>query len=322
MRALITGVTGFVGSHLAEFLLAKKGMEVTGVGRLPSVRAARGRLRPFFGKMAYVPADITNFSQMRRILKKYRPDRIFHLAGVSSVRESWKDPARTLDVNIQSPLGLFEAVRGLGLRSRLHIAGSSEVYGDVPDGRLSIDEKTPFRPFTPYGVSKAAQDLLAYQYSRSFGLPVVATRAFPHAGPRQNEGFVASNFARQVALIEAGKQEPVLRVGNLKLVRDFTDVRDIVRAYWLALEKGEPGQSYNVCRGEGIELREIVETYLKASSVTVKVVVDHRRLRTQEPPRVVGDPKKFLARTGWRPMISTRTMLMDILNYWRCEVGR
>ncbi|MBI2094683.1 MAG: GDP-mannose 4,6-dehydratase [Candidatus Omnitrophica bacterium] len=322
MRALITGITGFAGSHLAEFLLGKKGLEVVGVGRMPRDRAAQGRLRPFFGKIAYVEADIADFSGMRRVLKKFRPERIFHLAGVSSVRESWKDPARTLHVNVQSQLGIFEAVRGLGLRSRIHVAGSSEVYGDVPDGRRSIGEGAPFRPFTPYGVSKAAQDLLVYQYFRSFRLPAVATRAFPHAGPGQDEGFVASNFARQIALIEAGKQEPVLRVGNLRLVRDFTDVRDTVRAYWMALEKGDPGQSYNVCRGEGIPLRRIVEVYLKASFVKVKVVVDRQRLRTNEPPRLVGDSSKLRERTGWRPLIGTRTTLVDLLNYWRGEIGR
>ena len=321
MRALITGVTGFVGSHLAEFLLAKSGMKVIGVGRSPRALALKGRLKEVPGKFSYCQADLMDFSAAKRALKIYRPDRIFHLAGVSSVRESWKDPARALQVNIQGQLNLFEAVRELGIRPRIQIAGSSEVYGEVPDSCRMLDERAPFKPLSPYGMSKAIQDLLVRQYFRSSQFPVVVTRAFPHTGPRQDAGFVASNFAKQIARIEAGKQKPVLRVGNLKLIRDFTDVRDIVRAYWLALEKGESGEAYNICSGEGLELRRIVEFYVRACFVKVKVAQDSSRLRLKEPLRVVGDPKKFMARTSWRPVIDLETTLADLLNYWRKEVA-
>lgn len=318
MRVLVTGIRGFVGTHLTEFLLSKKGVEIHGIARASSRKFASEKIT----KRVFIhPCDLCDASGVRRILKKVRPDRIFHLAAQSFVPRSWEAPSETLINNLIGQLNLLEALRKLGLNPRVQIAGSSEAYGRVGPNEIPIKETNPFRPLSPYGVSKAAQDLLAYQYYQSFRLNLVRTCAFSHTGPGQKDVFVASNFAKQIALIEAGKQSPVIQVGNLETVRDFTDVRDTVRAYWLALEKGEPGEVYNIASGVGRSIQEILEIYLEQCKIKVKVKRDALRIRPNDVPIRVGDGEKFFKRTGWVPEIPFKKTLLDLLNDWRRNIG-
>lgn len=313
MRVLVTGITGFVGSHLAEFLLTQ-GVEVHGTERAASKTENLAAIQK---KIALHVCDITDAVAVRGVLEKVKPERIFHLAAHSSVPSSLKSPAEALITNIVGQLNIFEAVRQLGLDPLIHIAGSAEVYGNVPAHEVPIKETCPFRPISPYGVSKATQELLAFQHVQSYKMKVVCTRGFPHTGPRQREQFVASNFAKQIASIEAGVQEPVIFVGNLEPVKDFADVRDVVKAYWLALEKGIPGEVYNICTGGGHKIRDIVDIYLKHSKAKVQIKEDPARKRSNDVPVLVGDGSKFLKQTGWRPAIPFEQTLVDLLNYWR-----
>jgi len=313
----VTGVTGFAGSHLAEFLLTQ-GAEVHGTERAGS---KNDNLAAIEKKITLHVCDIADAAAVRGVLQKIKPDRIFHLAALSSVPASLKAPAEVLITNVMGELNIFEAVRHLGINPFIHIAGSAEVYGAVPPEEIPIKETCLFRPSSPYGVSKAAQDLLAFQYYHSYRLSVVRTRGFSHTGPRQAEQFVASNFAKQIASIEAQRQEPVISVGNLDAVRDFADVRDVVRAYWLALEKGVPGEVYNICTGRGHKIREIIDVYLKQSKAKVRIKEDPARKRPSDAPVLVGDGSKFGKQTGWKPVISFEQTLVDLLNYWREKIG-
>jgi GDP-4-dehydro-6-deoxy-D-mannose reductase len=244
MRVLITGITGFAGSHLAEHILARHpGVEVWGIcrwrSRMENVASIRDRIK-------LMEADLKDMASLERVLAEARPDRIFHLAAQSYVPASWNYPAETFTINAVGQVNLFEALRRLELSPRIQVAGSSEEYGRVFPHEVPMKETNPLRPLSPYAVSKVAQDLLAYQYFMSYGMPIVRTRGFNHTGPRRGEVFVTSAFARQIAEIEKGRREPVIKVGNLEARRDFSDVRDIVAAYWLSLEKGVAGEVYNI----------------------------------------------------------------------------
>ena len=318
MRVLVTGVRGLAGSFLTEFLLSKKGIEVHGLGRPFSKNVFGQKISK---DIIFHPCDICDAKTVNQVIKKVRPERLFHLAAQSSASLSWDFPANTLQTNIIGQLNIFEAVRRSGQNPRIHIAGSSDVYGIVDASQSPIRETVCLKPVSPYGVSKAAQDLLAYQYYKAYGLPIVRTRAFNHTGPGQNETFVASNFAKQFALIEAGKEKPVIHTGDLETVRDFTDVRDIVKAYWLAIEKGKPGEAYNVCSGHGRKIREIIEFYLKQVRAKIKIELDSSRIRPGDTPVLVGDSSKFRKETGWKPVIPFETTLTDLLNAWRQTVA-
>lgn len=317
MKVLITGITGFVGSHLAEYLLSKKQVEVYGIERW---RSKEDNILNIKEKIQLSYCDLRDASSVHEIIRKIKPDRIFHLAAQSFVLSSWTAPAETLTTNILGELNLFEAVRELGLHPRIHIAGSSEEYGLVFQKELPVKETNPLRPLSPYGVSKVGQDLLAYQYHQSYGLHVVRTRAFNHTGPRRGEVFATSNFAKQIAMIEKGKQELVIWVGNLTSRRDFTDVRDIVKAYWLALEKGKAGEVYNICSGKDYSMRQMLNLLLQLTRAKPKVKQDPKRMRPSDVMRLLGDNTKFRKLTGWRPEFPFRKTLEDLLNYWRERV--
>jgi GDP-4-dehydro-6-deoxy-D-mannose reductase len=272
------------------------------------------------GRVRLVECDVRDASAVRRVLREVRPDRIFHLAAQSYVPTSWLTPGETLTGNVMGQLNVFEAMRELDLPARIHIAGSSEEYGLVLPDEVPIREENPLRPLSPYGVSKVAQDLLAYQYWQSYRLHVVRTRGFNHTGPRRGEVFVTSNFARQIAEIEKGRRPPVVMVGNLDAVRDFTDVRDMVRAYWLALEHGAPGEVYNICTGRGYTTRQVLDTLLDLAHVKVEVREDPARMRPSDVMLLVGDASKFQAATGWTPTIPFDVTLKDVLKYWRQRV--
>ncbi|MGQ9618068.1 MAG: GDP-mannose 4,6-dehydratase [Candidatus Aminicenantia bacterium] len=318
MRVLITGITGFAGSHLAEYILKEfPDLEVWGLVRW---RSPLNNIMTIKDKLHLVEGDLKDYVSIREALRTSKPDRIFHLAAQSFVPTSWKLPAETFSINVIGQINLFEAVRDLGLNPLIHIAGSSEEYGLVYENEVPIKETNPLRPLSPYAVSKVAQDLLAFQYFQSYKLKIVRTRAFNHSGPRRGYVFVTSNFAMQIAMIEKGKQAPEIHVGDLTARRDFTDVRDVVKGYWLSLAKGEPGDIYNISSGKAYRISEVLEILLSYTKVNVKVVQDPERMRPSDVLLLVGDNTKFSTKTGWKPEIPFEKTLEDLLNWWRERV--
>lgn len=318
MNVLITGITGFVGSYLAEFLLKEVPQaQVFGTIRW---RSRTENLESLNGKIKLIECDLKDYSSVKSALEQSWPEQIFHLAAQSFVVTSFHAPADTLSTNITSQLNIFEAVRALGISPMIHIAGSSEEYGLVRENELPITEDNPLRPLSPYAVSKVTQDLLAYQYFQSYKLPVVRTRAFNHSGPRRGHVFVESNFSKQVAEMEKGLRPPVLKVGNLSAVRDYTDVRDMVKAYCFAVQKGDPGEVYNIASGKGYAVRQIVEMLKDLTQVNITIEEDPSRMRPSDVPVLIGDSTKFRKKTGWKPEIPFEKTLKDILGYWRQRV--
>jgi GDP-4-dehydro-6-deoxy-D-mannose reductase len=315
MLVLITGVAGFVGGHVVGFLRDHHpGVTIAGLDNHPAARArALG--------IEIVKADLEDAASVRSALARIRPDRLIHLAAQSSPQRSWEDPAGTLRTNVFGMLHLLEAVRAGAAAPRILVVGSADEYGLVEPGDVPLREDAPLRPASPYAVSKVAQGYLALQYALSPGVHVVRTRTFHHTGPRRGEQFAESSFARQLAEIEAGQRPPRLEVGNLDVVRDFTDVRDVVRAYWLLLEGGVRGEVYNVCSGRGVRLGELLERLIAISGLRVDVHVDASRLRSADAPALVGDPGRLRAATGWEPTIPLDRTLGDLLDYWRERVG-
>lgn len=318
MKVLITGITGFVGSHLAEYCLAlDPPVEVVGICRW---RSRRENIDHLGDAIPLHECDLRDASSVKKLLATVRPERIFHLAAQSYVPSSWNSPAETITTNVIGQLNIFEAMRELGLDARIQIAGSSEEYGLVHPDEAPITEDNPLRPLSPYAVSKVAQDTLAYQYHQSYGLDAVRTRAFNHTGPRRGEVFVTSNFAKQIASIEAGLQDPVIQVGDLTPRRDFTDVRDIVRAYWLSLEKCAAGEVYNIASGKAYRIQEVLDILLGHSEAEIEVREDPARLRPSDVPLLLGDNSKFREATGWKPEIPFEQTAKDLLDYWRERV--
>jgi GDP-4-dehydro-6-deoxy-D-mannose reductase len=254
------------------------------------------------------------------LVQTVQPECVLHLAAWSDVGGSWQQPWTTYDLNISCQLNLLEALCRWAPQARTLVVTSNEVYGLLAPEDLPVDEETPFRPNTPYGVSKVAQDMMALQYWNSHHLPTLRVRSFNHIGPGQADDFAASAFARQVAEIEAGLRPPVVTVGNLEAVRDFTDVRDVVRAYWLVVTQGEPGAVYNVGSGEGHAARWLLETLLELTTVPVEVAVDPARLRPSDVPCSVCDNRRLVAATGWQPRIALRDSLRDLLDSWRKQL--
>jgi GDP-4-dehydro-6-deoxy-D-mannose reductase len=319
LRILITGITGFVGSHLAEYALSL-GAEVFGSGRW---RSKTENIEHIRDRITLIESDLRDLSSVQHLLEKTSPDYIVHLAAQSFVAASWHTPAETLYTNSVSQVNLLEAMRSRHDRAPRFLAiGSSEEYGLVHEDELPIRETNPLRPLSPYAVSKVTQDLMGYQYHQSYGLPVIRTRAFNHEGPRRGDVFVTSNFAKQVAEIEAGKRRPEMLVGNLKARRDYTDVRDIVRGYWRLLEAGEPGEVYNLCSGKAWSIQEVLDFMLQHSRVRgIKVKEDPSRLRPSDVPVLIGDRSKVERAVGWKPEIPFEQTLADTLAYWRKRVS-
>jgi GDP-4-dehydro-6-deoxy-D-mannose reductase len=314
MRLLITGITGFVGSHMAEYALAH-GAEVFGSSRWRSRTENIEHLR---SQIKLIECDLRDLAAVRSLLETVEPTHVVHLAAQSFVGASWRMPAETLSTNVISQVNLLEGIRRLEPAPRFLVVGTSEEYGLVHPDELPIRETNPFRPLSPYAVSKVAQDVMGYQYFMSYGLPIIRARAFNHEGPRRGEVFVTSNFAKQVAEIEAGLREPMMSVGALTPRRDFSDVRDIVRGYWLLLERGEPGEVYNLCSGRSWAIQQVLEFLLDQSRVkSIAVETDPARLRPSDVMILEGDPSKIRKATGWEVEIPFERTLKDLLAYWR-----
>lgn len=316
MKALVTGISGFVGSHMAEFLL-EKNVEVVGTIRH---RSRMEHITHLEDELELVECELRDPFSVDNLIYSAKPDLIFHLAAQSFVPTSWNSPMDTIHNNISGQVNIMEAVRRLQHECKVQIACSSEEYGHVEPHEVPIKETNPLRPLSPYAVSKVAQDYLGYQYFKSYGLHIIPTRTFNHTGPRRGENFVTSNFAKQIAEIEKEKKEPVLYVGNLSAKRDFTDVRDVVRAYWLALEKGEPGVSYNIASGTCVTIQEMLNILLAMSKIEIEVKEDPARLRPSDVEILLGDYEKFHKKTGWKPEIPFSQTMEDLLNYWRARV--
>lgn len=310
MKVLITGVSGFVGRHFVEFLRQEAPQaKVFGLARhgLPGV--------------SFLEADLEHAASVDAVFDTVQPDRIVHLAAQSSPHQSWTDPQRTFSTNLSGLLNLLEAVRRRGLDPLVLVVGSGEEYGVAARHARPLREDDALEPLSPYAVSKIAQSYLALQYALSRRVRTLRTRTFNHTGPGRGAHFAESSFALQLAQIEAGLREPVLSVGNLEAVRDFSDVRDVVRAYWLLLEHGQAGQVYNVCSGQGVRLRDLLQRLIALSGQAVELRLDEARLRPSDIPVLVGNPARLEAATGWQRRHALDQTLEDLLDYWRARVA-
>ncbi len=312
MRALITGAGGFVGSHLCAYLLRNTDWQMVGTVYPHPVES-----QPPEPRLRLTHADLRDPEGVRALVDEAQPDYVFHLAAQSFVPTSLADPWDTLENNIRAQLNLLEAVRLSGREVRVLVIGSNEEYGAPKPEELPQTEGSPLRPNNPYAVSKVAQDFLGLQYHLAYGLPVVRVRPFNHTGPGQSPRFVVPAFASQIARIEAGLQEPVMKVGNLDTARDFSDVRDIVRAYHLAVTQGEPGEVYNLASGRARSVQGLLETLLSLADTEIRVERDPARYRPVDVPEAYGSAEKFRQQTGWEPEIPFEQTLRDTLEYWR-----
>jgi GDP-4-dehydro-6-deoxy-D-mannose reductase len=315
LKALITGISGFVGSYLAEYLLENTSWQVAG-----TVFGPYSNIADLCDRLEIYPAELSRLDVMTFILEQASPDVIFHLAAQPLVSASLRDPWPTLETNIRMQLNVLEGVNKVNPDCRVLVVGSGEEYGLVSGEDLPIHEDTPLRPLNAYAISKVAQDLMGLQYHLTHKLHVVRTRPFNHIGPRQRVGFVAPDFASQVAAIEQNLQEPVIQVGNLSVRRDFCDVRDVVRAYVLLSTEGKAGQVYNIGSGQSRSIQDVLDILLEHSQVPVEIQPDPERMRPSDVPEVVCDATRIRHDTGWQTMISFEQSLKDILDYWREEV--
>ncbi|MBN1287433.1 MAG: GDP-mannose 4,6-dehydratase [Anaerolineae bacterium] len=318
MQALITGVGGFAGRHLATFLSQNTDWTLYGsvfepVGTHQDLQDSTG--------VWLRRVDLREELRVQELIRDSRPDYIFHLAALASVGRSWHYPWETISNNVRAQLNIFQALVTLDLRPRVLIIGSADQYGLVHAEDNPITENTPFRPNNPYSVSKIAQDMLGLQYFLSHQVPVIRARPFNHIGPGQARQFVAPDFASQIAQVEAGAMEPVMSVGNLEARRDFTDVRDVVRAYYLAVTKGTPGEAYNIGAGAAHSIRELLDTLLSLSTARIEVQQDPKRMRPSDVPLSVCDATRLRDDTGWAPEIPFERTLADVLDEWRRRVA-
>lgn len=309
-RALITGISGFVGGYLGEQLLSE-GWELHGTCFGDGDRVRKG-LRCVLHEM-----NLCDEKNVRQVIANVKPDCVFHLAAQSSAALSWKKPRLTMDINLGGAINLLEAVRECCPDCSLLLIGSSEEYGAISAHTPKVDENYPLNPTNPYAVSKMAQERLGALYAKAYGMKIMMTRAFNHIGPGQSEQFVVPSFARQIAGIEKGLQPPVLKVGNLQAKRDFTDVRDVVRAYTALSRQGTPGESYNIGSGCSHSIQSILDRLIALSSAKVRIETDPERLRPSDTPEIVCDSSKLAQATGWTPVIPLEQSLKDILAYYR-----
>ena len=316
MKALITGISGFAGSHSAEFLI-DKGYELFGTFYDKSTFS---NLNGFIDNIKLFECNIRNYNNLKTIIEKVKPDEIYHLAAISFIPTSLKNPKLTFDTNLYGTLNLYKAIIELKINPKILFVGSADEYGLVNEKNIPINEDCPLQPLNPYSISKVSADLLSYFYFRNYNLNIIRVRPFNHIGPRQSPEFVCSDFTKQIVEIEKGLKEPIIKVGNLEAKRDFTDVRDIVKAYWLALQKGKFGEVYNVCSGNAVSIKELLDRLLNMSKKKIKVIQDPKRLRPSDVPIFLGDSTKFKKHTCWKQKYLFGKTLQDILNYWRNKI--
>jgi GDP-4-dehydro-6-deoxy-D-mannose reductase len=314
-KILITGTSGFAGSHLAEYLVSQNNYSISGTY---NTNKTQKNLENIQDSLDLHQIDLTDYEGVKRLVDTVKPEIIYHLAAFPSPAESFKNPSAFLTNNISAELNILEATKALGLlTTRILIVSSSEMYGAVLPDDLPINEDTPLRPVSPYGVSKIAQDYLGLQYFMAYQMPIVRVRPFGHIGPRLSPEFAVSAFSKKIAEIEKGIREPILHVGNLESKRDLTDVRDMVKAYALLAEKGIDGEVYNAGKGESYQMKVLLEKLLSLSSINVEVKEDSSLLRPNDIPELRCDTTKIEGAIGWKAEIPLEKSLEDTLNYWR-----
>jgi len=307
MNALITGISGFAGKYLAEFLLAK-GYSVFGTYQSNILNSS---------SVKQYQCDITNYWEVETIMDLVQPDEIYHLAAHSSVYLSWKKPKMVMDINVNGTINLLESIKNLEINCKTLIVGSSEEYGLCRPEGVPISEENPLRPMNPYAVSKVTQGMMALQYSKAYELKVFLVRSFNHIDPRQKPIFVVSDFAKQIVEIEKGIKEPVIYVGNLEAERDFTDVRDITRGYWEVVNKGISGEYYNIGSGQSVKIGKILEILLGLSKKKIQIKQDAAKMRPSDVPIMVCNYEKLYKATNWSPQYRLEDTLQEVLDYWR-----
>lgn len=313
---LVTGINGFVGSHLSD-LLVDEGYQVSGIALTREV----SNLLRIESQIDVWPGDIRNSRTVEQILLEVKPKYLYHLAGSAFVPDADTNPRSVYEINFCGTLNLLEAIRSTGLTPKILIVGSGEVYGHVPEDRLPVIEEYPLKPISPYGVTKACSDLLAYQYATTYQMDVIRVRPFNHIGPRQSEQFVCSSFAKQIVEIEKGLCKPVLHVGDLETRRDFTDVRDVVRAYRIILENARGGEVYNIGSNKAWKIWELVKILIGESRVKgIELQQQQVRVRPNDIPFMLCDASKLKKEFGWKPEIPMEQTLRDLLDYWREKI--
>ncbi len=311
-KVLITGATGFVGTHLTDYLSSKNEFEIYGTSLTEEKNPSE--------KIKIEAIDLTGFESVKILVEKVKPDIVYHLAALTSPAESFNNPTPVVLGNIEIQMNLLNAVRNAGLSPRILIVSSADIYGLVDPKNLPLNESAPLRPVSPYAVSKAAQDLLGLQYSLSYKMDIVRVRPFNHTGPGQPPGFVIPSFAKQIAEIEKGSKEPVLKVGDLSAKRDFTDVRDVIKAYVSLMDNGQIGEVYNIGSGKSYEIRNLLDMLLSFSDKKIEVGQDPDKLRPINIPDAYCDYTKLENLAGWKPEIPIEQTLKDTLEYWRSVV--
>ncbi len=308
----MTGMAGFVGSHLAELLLEKK-EKIVGLYWNTNL----DNLKQIENKLELLECNVAEFKHVHQIIKKIKPKEIYHLAAISSVGKSFAEPVFTFKINFGGTQNILEAVRRENLKSRILIPNSADMYGKVSVKDLPIKETQTLHPLSPYAISKTCADILAEQYFKVYQIPVIRTRSFNHTGPRQALGFVIPDFASQVARIDLNLQEPVLKVGDLKARRDISDVRDIVRGYYLLMKKGKLGEAYNLGSGKIYNLKNVLRYLVSLSSQKIRIEIDKTRLRKIDITALQADIAKIKKETGWKPIIPLQKTLQDTYDFWR-----
>lgn len=326
MRALITGITGMVGSHLADYLLKETDWHIVGLCRWRSPLDNISHLLPLINKgyrVELLYGDLRDTVSINNVVKEARADYVFHLAAQSFPKTSFESPLETMDTNIQGTVRLLEAIRNNSPNALVHVCASSEVFGRVPKECLPINESCSFHPASPYAISKAGTDLVGRFYAEAYGLNVMTTRMFTHTGPRRGDVFAESSFAKQIAMAELGLIKPTIKVGNLKSLRTIADVRDAVRAYHMLLTKDpQPGEAYNIGGQHTVEVGEMLNHLIQLSPIKeeLEIQIDIKRLRPIDADLQIPDTTKFLEHTGWMPEITFEKTMEDLLNYWREKV--
>jgi len=325
-KALITGITGMVGSHMADFLLENTDWDIIGMHRWRSPLDNIKHLVSDINKKDRIElcyGELRDSSSINEAIKGVKPDFVFHLAAQSFPKTSFSSPEDTLDTNVQGTFRVLEALRNYAPNAKVHVCASSEVFGRVPKEKLPIDEECTFHPASPYAISKVGTDLAARYYAEAYGMTVMSTRMFTHTGPRRGDVFAESTFAKQIALIEAGYQKPLLKTGNLDSLRTFADVRDAVKAYYMLLTcNPQAGEYYNIGGNYTATIRQVLGTLISMSDYSgeIEIKTDPSRLRPIDADLQVPNIAKFHNHTGWQPEIAFETTMKDLLNYWRQRV--